>query len=290
MKRIGLFLITNLAIVAMIILLTKLFGVDRYVDANGLNYSTLLVYSLVVGFTGAGISLLLSKRMAKWQMNMTIIDTPSNSQERWLLDTIARLSQRAGLPNMPEVGIYEGDPNAFATGPSKSNALVGVSTGLLSAMERDEVEAVLAHEIAHIANGDMVTMTLVQGVMNTFVVFISRVLSFFIDSLLKKDDEDGSSFTLPLLTFVFDLLFGVLAALVVAAFSRHREYRADAGAAHLMGESRSMQKALRRLDTLSNPAPLQGNLATLGFNGQFGKWFSSHPPIAERIARLAPTK
>ena len=286
MKRIALFIGTNLAIMAMILAITQLLGVDRYLTANGINYSALFVYSLVVGFTGAGISLLLSKKIAKWQMKLHLIENPQNEQERWLFNTVAQLAQRAGLP-MPELGIYEGEPNAFATGPSRSNALVGVSTGLLSSMSREEVEAVLAHEIAHIANGDMVTMTLLQGVMNTFVVFLSRVISYFVESFFRKEDEDSSpSFITPVLTIVLDIVFGLLAAMVVAAFSRHREYRADAGAAALMGQSHSMKKALQRLETLSNPAPLQGNLATLGFSGGMGQWFSSHPPLSSRIARL----
>ncbi|ARU05902.1 zinc metalloprotease HtpX [Comamonas serinivorans] len=289
MKRIALFVLTNLAVVAVIGLVANLLGVRQYITANGINFSSLLVFSIIVGFTGAIISLLMSKSMAKMSMGVKIINQPSNADEAWLVDVVARLSQKAGI-GMPEVGIYEGEANAFATGAFKNSSLVAVSTGLLRGMTRDEIEAVLAHEVAHVANGDMVTMTLIQGVMNTFVVFASRALGYVIDGFLRGNRSDdapqGTGIGYMITVFVLDLVFGFLAHIIVAWFSRHREFRADAGAAHLMGQSQSMVNALARLGQMNNQDLPNKSLATMGIAGGIGKLFSTHPPIEQRIAAL----
>lgn len=287
MKRIVLFLLTNLAVVLVLSIVLSVLGVDRFLTANGLNVSMLLVFSLIVGFTGSFISLLMSKPMAKWSTGARVIDQPQSSTEQWLLDTVARLAQRAGI-GMPEVAIYEGDPNAFATGAFKNDALVAVSTGLMSGMTREEVEAVLGHEVAHIANGDMVTMTLIQGVTNTFVVFLSRVTGFVVDRALSRNDESSSGGAAYMVTvIVCQIVFGVLASLIVAWFSRQREFRADAGSAQLLGNRQPMINALYRLNAMHDSA-LPQNVATLGIrhSGGFFELFSSHPPIEQRVAAL----
>lgn len=287
MKRIVLFLATNLAIMLVLGVTTSLLGVNKYLTANGLNLTSLLIFSGIIGFGGAFISLWMSKFIAKWSTGAQVITTPRNATEKWLFDTVAKLSQKAGLP-MPEVAIYEGEPNAFATGPSKNNSLVAVSTGLLQGMNADEVEAVLAHEVAHIANGDMVTLTLIQGVVNTFVTFLSRVVGYLVDSFLRKDNESsGPGIGYMVTVLICDIVFGILASMIVAWFSRQREYRADAGAAQLMGTPNSMIGALRRLGGM-HPEPLPQNLASAGIAGG-SSWmaaFASHPPIEERIAAL----
>ena len=287
MKRIALFLMTNLAVVAVIGLITSLLGLNRYISAAGINYTSLLGYALVVGFTGSFISLLMSKSMAKMSMGVQIINQPGNADEAWLVDTVSRLSQNAGIA-MPEVGIYEGEANAFATGAFKNSALVAVSTGLLRGMTREEIEAVLAHEVAHVANGDMVTMTLIQGVMNTFVVFLSRLIGYAVDSFLRKGDDresSGPGIGYYVSTIVLDILLGFVAAIIVAWFSRQREFRADAGAADMMGSSLPMQHALARLGGM-HPGEMPKNMAAMGIAGGIGKLFSTHPPIEERIAAL----
>ena len=288
MKRIALFLMTNLAIVLVLGIVANLLGVNRFMSANGLNFGALLGFAAIMGFGGAFISLLMSKMIAKWSTGAQVIEQPRNATEQWLVDSVARLSKAAGIP-MPEVAIYEGEPNAFATGPSKRNSLVAVSTGLLQSMSREEAEAVLAHEVAHVANGDMVTLTLIQGVVNTFVVFLSRVVGYLVDSFLRRNDQasSGPGIGYFVTTIVCDILFGVLASIIVAWFSRQREFRADAGAAQLMGSAQPMVGALRRLGGMQ-AGELPNNVATAGINGRPG-WmalFSSHPPIEQRIAAL----
>ena len=286
MKRIFLFVLTNLAVMAVLLITTRLLGVDRFLTANGLNMGALAGFSLVMGFGGAIISLLMSKQMAKWSTpGFTLISQPRNADEAWIVDTVRRFADKAGI-GMPEVGIFEGDPNAFATGANKNNALVAVSTGLLHNMTREEVEAVIGHEVAHIANGDMVTMTLIQGVMNTFVVFLSRVIGYAVDSFLRKgDDRSGPGIGYMITTIVLDIVLGFAAAIVVAWFSRHREFRADAGSAQLLGRKQPMINALARLGGMA-PGELPKSVAAMGIAGGIGKLFSTHPPIEERIAAL----
>ncbi|WP_443114267.1 protease HtpX [Herbaspirillum seropedicae] len=287
MKRILLFIATNIAVLVVMSVILSLLGVDRFLTRSGLNLPMLLVFSLVVGFTGSIISLLMSKTMAKWSTGARVIQTPMNGTEAWLLQTVGKLAQRAGI-GMPEVAVYDGEPNAFATGAFRDSALVAVSTGLLQGMTQDEVEAVLGHEVAHIANGDMVTMTLIQGVVNTFVVFLSRVVGFFVDSALRRNSDDsgpGIGYTVTVL--VCQIVFGIGASLIVAWFSRHREFRADAGAARLLGTPQPMINALARLGGFS-PEGLPQNLAALGISDRPGvmELFSTHPPLEQRIAAL----
>lgn len=289
MKRIVLFLATNLAVMLVMSVVLSLLGVNRYLVGNGLNLGMLMVYSLVVGFTGAIISLLMSKQMAKWSTGAHVIDAPSTSTELWLIDTVKKLADRASIA-MPEVAIYEGEPNAFATGAFKNSALVAVSTGLLESMTRDEVEAVLGHEIAHVANGDMVTLTLIQGVVNTFVVFLARVVGYVVDRALSRNDEDrGPGIGYMVTVFVCEILFGILASIIVAWFSRYREFRADAGSAQLLGSPQPMVKALARLGGLEPAESMPQAFKSFGINGggsSFAALFSSHPPIEARIAAL----
>jgi len=285
MKRILLFVMTNLAVVVVLGVVASLLGVNRYLTANGLNLGALLGFALVMGFGGAIISLLISKPMAKWSAKVQIIDGSGSPDERWIVETVRRFATQAGI-GMPEVGIFPGDPNAFATGAFKNSALVAVSTGLLQNMTREEVEAVIGHEVAHVANGDMVTMTLIQGVMNTFVVFLSRVIGYAVDSFLNKNSErSGPGIGYYATTIVLDIVLGFVAAIIVAWFSRQREFRADAGAAQLMGRRQPMINALARLGG-SHPAELPKSMAAMGIAGGIGKLFSTHPPIEERIAAL----
>ena len=286
MKRIILFVLTNLAVVLVLGVVASLLGVNKFLTSNGLDLTALLGFALIMGFGGAFISLLISKPVAKWSSGVQVIAQPSNADEKWLVDTVQKLADKAGI-GMPEVGIFEGDPNAFATGAFKNSALVAVSTGLLQNMNHEEIEAVLAHEVAHIANGDMVTMTLIQGVMNTFVVFLSRVIGYALDSLLRKNDEEntGPGMGYFITTIVLDILLGFAAAIVVAWFSRQREFRADAGAADLMGRKQPMMNALARLGGL-HTAELPKSVAAMGIAGGIGQLFSTHPPIEERIAAL----
>jgi len=286
MKRIFLFILTNVAVVAVLGLVASLLGVNRYLTPNGLNLSALLGFALVIGFGGAIISLLISKPMAKWTSGVRVIKEPQNADETWIVETVRKLADKAKI-GMPEVGIFDGEPNAFATGAFKNSALVAVSTGLLQGMTAEEIEAVLGHEIAHIANGDMVTMTLIQGVMNTFVVFLSRVVGYAVDSFLRRDGErnSGPGIGYMVTTFVLDILLGFAAQMVVNWFSRHREFRADAGAAELMGRKQPMVNALARLGGMQ-PGELPQTVQALGITGGIGKLFSTHPPIEERIAAL----
>jgi heat shock protein HtpX len=286
MKRILLFVLTNLAVMVVLGVVASLLGVNRYLTANGLNLSALLGFSLIMGFGGAIISLLMSKSMAKWSTGARVINQPANQDEAWIVSTVQRLSERAGIA-MPEVAIYEGEPNAFATGAFKNSALVAVSTGLLQGMTREEIEAVLGHEIAHVANGDMVTLTLIQGVLNTFVVFLSRVIGYFVDSMLRsKDDEStGPGMGYYITSIVLDIVLGFVASMIVAWFSRYREFRADAGSAELLGNKQPMINALARLHGMQ-PGALPSSVAAMGITGDLGKLFASHPPVEERIAAL----
>jgi heat shock protein HtpX len=286
MKRIILFVLTNLAVVLVLGVVASLLGVNRFLTSNGLDLTALLGFALIMGFGGAFISLLISKPVAKWSSGVQVIAQPSNADEKWLVDTVQKLADKSGI-GMPEVGIFPGDPNAFATGAFKNSALVAVSTGLLQNMNHDEIEAVLAHEVAHIANGDMVTMALIQGVMNTFVVFLSRVVGYAVDSFLRKNDSEntGPGMGYWITTIVLDIVLGFAAAIVVAWFSRQREFRADAGAAELMGRKQPMMSALARLGGL-HTAELPKSMAAMGIAGGIGQLFSTHPPIEERIEAL----
>ncbi len=286
MKRILLFVLTNVLVVTVLGVVASLLGVNRYLSGSGLNLGALLGFALVMGFGGAIISLLISKPMAKWSAGVRIIEQPQNADEVWIVNTVRKLADQAGI-GMPEVGIFEGEANAFATGAFKNSALVAVSTGLLVGMTHDEIEAVIGHEIAHVANGDMVTMTLIQGVMNTFVVFLSRVIGFAVDSFLRKGDErsSGPGIGYMITTLVLDIVLGFAAAMVVAWFSRHREFRADAGSAQLLGRKQPMINALARLGSMQR-GELPKSVAAFGISGGIGQLFSTHPPLEERIAAL----
>lgn len=292
MKRIFLFLATNIAIMVVLGITVHVLGLNQFMAGNQLNLTMLLGFSAVLGFGGSFISLLMSKTIAKWSTGAKVIDTPRNSQEQWLVQTVESLARRAGIAT-PQVAIYDGEPNAFATGPSKSNSLVAVSTGLLNSMSREEAEAVLAHEVAHVANGDMVTLTLIQGVVNTFVFFIARVVGFVVDQALRKDDEESSGTGMGyfITVIVMEITLGLLASIIVMYFSRKREFRADSGAAKLMGSPRPMVSALQRLGGLQAGA-LPSQMAASGISGKGGVMalFSSHPPIEERIAALGQVR
>jgi heat shock protein HtpX len=285
MKRIVLFLITNIAVMLVLSVVTSLLGLNQALAANGLDPVALLVYSAVVGFTGAIISLLMSKSIARWSTGAHAIDNPRNESEAWLVATIKKLADKAGI-GMPEVAIYEGEPNAFATGAFRNSALVAVSSGLLGSMSREEIEAVLGHEVAHVANGDMVTLTLIQGVVNTFVVFLARVVAFFVDRIVFRT-ERGTGPGYFITVIVCQILFGILASIVVAWFSRRREFRADAGSAQYLGTPQPMIKALARLGGLP-PGELPKALTGFGITDKAGvaALFATHPPIEERIRAL----
>ena len=286
MKRIFLFILTNVAVVALLGIVASILGVNRFLTPNGLNLGSLLGFALIIGFGGSIISLLLSKTMAKHGAGVRLINEPQSPDEAWIVETVRKFAAEAKI-GMPEVGIFEGEPNAFATGAFKNNALVAVSTGLLQGMTREEVEAVIGHEVAHIANGDMVTMTLIQGVMNTFVVFLSRVIGYAVDGFLNRgnDSRSGPGIGYFVTTIVLDILLGFLAGMIVAWFSRQREFRADAGAAQLMGRKQPMSNALARLGGMQ-PGELPKSVAAMGITGNIGKLFSTHPPMEERIAAL----
>lgn len=288
LKRIALFLLTNLAVVLVLSVTASLLGVNKFLTANGLNLGMLLMFAMLMGFGGSFISLLMSKPMAKWSTGAQIIETPQSELEHWLVSTVARQAQIAGI-GMPEVAIYEGDPNAFATGASRNNSLVAVSTGLLQTMSREEVEAVLAHEVAHVANGDMVTLTLIQGVVNTFVIFLARVVGYAVDQMLRKNDEEssGPGIGYMITVIVCEIVFGILASVIVMYFSRQREYRADAGAAYILGSPRPMMNALARLGGIETSS-LPKEMAASGIAGgiSMSELFSSHPRIEDRIQAL----
>ncbi|NHH87189.1 protease HtpX [Cobetia sp. cqz5-12] len=293
MMRIALFLITNLAVVLLASVTLRLLGFDGYMEANGINYTALLIFCFIIGMAGSVISLFLSKMMAKSSTGTVIIEQPQNDTERWLLDTVGELARDAGI-KMPEVGIFPAQQsNAFATGWNRNDALVAVSAGLLNRMRPEEVRAVLAHEIGHVANGDMVTLTLIQGVVNTFVMFFARIAAHAIDAFLKRDDNSGGLgfFGYMAVVFVLELVLGLVASMIVAWFSRWREYRADAAGASLAG-SGSMINALARLkqehelpdqmpDTMTAFAITTGKSRKL-----MEQLFASHPPLDDRIAAL----
>ncbi len=287
MKRIFLFLATNLAIMLVLSTVASMLGANQWLTANGLNYEALLAFAAIFGFGGAFISLLLSKPMAKWTMGAKVIKQPANATEQWLVATVQRQARQAGI-GMPEVAIFNSpDPNAFATGAMRDSALVAVSTGLLQNMNQDEVEAVLGHEISHVANGDMVTLTLIQGVVNTFVIFIARVVGFFIDKVVLKNDR-GTGMGYFMTVMILEMLLGILASMIVFWFSRQREFRADAGGAHLAGK-RKMISALEALKRAHEPSALPSQMAAFGIRpaaSKFGRLFMSHPPLEERIAAL----
>jgi len=285
--RILLFLGTNIAIMIVISLIFRLLGVDNLLASNGvdLDLNTLLIYSAVIGFSGSIISLFMSKFMAKKSMNVQIISSPSNNTEQWLVSIVTAQASKANI-GMPEVGIFEGQPNAFATGWNKNDALVAVSTGLLQSMNQDEVEAVLAHEISHVANGDMITMTLIQGIVNTFVVFFSRVIGHIIDRVVLKN-ERGHGIGFFVSSMIAQVVLGFLASAIVMWFSRWREFHADADAAKLSSPNK-MIAALKRLKNVNNPEPLPDEMAAFGISaGSAVKaMFSTHPSLDSRIAAL----
>ena len=289
MKRIALFLITNMAILVVLSVVLRVLGVDSILDeqGTGLNMNALLIMSAVIGFGGAFISLAMSKWSAKRMTGARVIESPSSSTEVWLVDTVRRQAQQAGI-GMPEVAIYDApDVNAFATGMTRNNALVAVSSGLLQTMSRDEAEAVLAHEVSHVANGDMVTLALIQGVVNTFVIFLSRIIGYLVDRMVFKTERGhGPAFIIT--SIIAQLVLGILASMIVMWFSRQREFRADAGSARLSGRDK-MISALQRLGAL-HPQPLPEQMAAFGISGPlahgFKRLFMTHPPLEERIAAL----
>ena len=285
MKRIALFLLTNLAVGLVLTVVLSLLGADRFLAGSGLNVPMLAVFSVVVGFVGSFFSLLISKPMAKFSMGVHVIDAPQTADEQWLVSTVHRLADKAGVGH-PEVGVYEGEPNAFATGAFKNSSLVAVSTGLLQSMTREEIEAVLGHEMGHVANGDMVTLTLIQGVVNTFVVFLSRVVGYIVDQAVFRT-ERGTGPGYYITVIACQIVFGIAASVIVAWFSRQREFRADAASAGLLGTPRPMVAALRRLGGM-HPGELPQTLQASGIaeGNKYLALFSSHPPIAERIAAL----
>ena len=286
MKRIVLFLVTNFAVLLVLSVVASVLGVDRFLTEQGLDLTSLLVFSAIIGFGGSIISLLISKPMAKMSTGARVIDGSEGTNEYWLVQTVRKLADKAGV-GMPEVAVFEGEPNAFATGAFKNSALVAVSTGLLSSMNRDEVEAVLGHEVAHIANGDMVTLTLIQGVVNTFVIFLSRVIGYLVDKAVFRTERGvGPGFFIA--SLVSQIVLGILASLIVAWFSRRREFRADRGSADLMGTPKPMINALARLGGV--PAgELPQAFEAHGIKqsqSRFLGLFASHPPIEVRIAAL----
>ncbi len=292
-RRITLFVLTNLAVVAMLAIVGRVLGVENMLARQGvgLNLTALLIMSAVMGFAGSLISLAMSKPMAKWATGAKVIDNPRSEAERWLVETVHRLARSAGI-GLPEVAVYDSpEMNAFATGARRDSALVAVSTGLLHNMRREEVEAVLGHEVAHVANGDMITLTLLQGVLNTFVIFLSRVVSFFVDRFLNRSEDgeerSGMGMGYFVTSMVLQMVFGIGASIIVAWFSRRREFRADAGGAELVS-AQSMARALDRLRMQQGaPSLLPANMTAFGIRGGgMLALFSSHPPLEERIQRL----
>ena len=282
MKRIVLFILTNILVVMTISLLLNLLGVRPYMTANGIDMGQLAIFCLVWGMGGSLISLAMSRMSAKWMMSVKVIPRTS-SEYAWVVLMVEHLAQKAGLPKMPEVGIYESpEVNAFATGPSKRRSLVAFSTGLLSSMNKNEIEGVAAHEIAHIANGDMVTMTLLQGVVNAFVMFFARIIGSVVSQNVREENRHTVQM---LVTFVLDMALGILGMIVVCAFSRHREFRADRGGAQYAGKQ-DMIGALQRLASNTRRYDEQPALAALKISGGVGKLFATHPPLEERIAAL----
>ncbi len=287
MKRVLLFLLTNFAILIVASFTLRLLGVEPWLDANGINFSSLLIFGAVLGFGGAFVSLAISKWMAKRMMGVQVIGEPRNEHEAWLVETVRRLATQAGI-GMPEVGYFESPaPNAFATGARRDKSLVAVSTGLLQRMNRNEVEAVLGHEVSHVANGDMVTLTLIQGVVNTFVFVASRLIGSIVDKVVFRN-ESGHGPAFWITTIVAELVLAFLATMIVLWFSRQREFRADGGGARLAGRQ-NMISALQALGR-GDGAPLPDKMAAFGISGRKGdglrRLFTSHPPIEERVAAL----
>lgn len=289
MIRLILFFVTNIAIMITLGIVAHLLGINKYLTSNGLNLQMLLMYALLFGFAGSFISLAISKPMAKWTMKLKIIDGTETSQTAWIHKTVAKFAEKSGI-DMPEVAIYDSpELNAFATGPTKNNSLVAVSTGLLDKLSKEEVEAVIGHEVAHVANGDMVTMALAQGVLNTFVIFISRVLAYGLDKFISKDEEteSGTSWVYMVSTIVFEILFGILASIIVSYYSRVREFAADKGGADLTSKQH-MINALAKLGSVE-PGELPGGLKSFGISSKPNSLlalFSTHPPIEKRIEAL----
>ena len=288
MKRVFLFLVTNIAVMVVLSIVIRILGADRFLEANGINYMNLLIFAAVFGFGGSFISLAMSKWMAKWSTGAQVIMQPRSDMEIWLMNTVQKQASQAGI-GMPDVAVFESDsPNAFATGMNKNNALVAVSTGLLQTMKRDEVEAVLGHEISHVANGDMITLSLIQGVINTFVIFIARVVGYFVDRVILKNEE-GHGLGFFITTIVAEIVFGILASVIVMWFSRKREFVADAGGAQLAGAG----KMIAALESLQRSAhePLPDQMKSFGIAGKpstngLKLLFMTHPPLADRIAAL----
>jgi heat shock protein HtpX len=286
MKRIVLLIATNLAVMLLLSIVISVLGLDRALAQQGIQYGPLMLMAAIFGFGGAFISLLISKPMAKWSTGAQVIDGTEGTTQYWLVDTVKRLSEKAGI-GMPEVAMYEGEPNAFATGAFRDSALVAVSTGLLESMSRDEVEAVLGHEIGHVANGDMVTLTLIQGVVNTFVIFLSRIIGYVVDRVILKN-ERGQGIGFFVTVMVSQIVLGIFASMIVAWFSRQREFRADAASASLLGSPQPMVNALARLGSLQ-PGALPQAMQASGISAGPGGWgalFSTHPPLEVRIAAL----
>ena len=290
MKRIGLFLLTNIAVIAVAMLAMNILGVGNYMEGTSLNLNNLFMFALIFGFAGSFVSLAMSKFMAKMSTGAKVIEVARNSDEQWLLDTVARQAAKAGIKT-PEVAIYDSpQPNAFATGMTKNSSLVAVSTGLMRSMRQNEVEAVLGHEVAHVANGDMVTMALLQGVLNTFVIFFAKIVAYVVDRVILKNEESGHSWTFIIVDIVAQIFFGILASTIAMWFSRKREFHADNGGAYLAGKE-NMIAALKRLQTMQ-PGELPDQIAAFGISSggsKFGKLFMSHPPLEERIAALEAT-
>jgi heat shock protein HtpX len=285
MMRILLLVATNIAILLVLSVVASVLGLDRQLTAEGIHFQALLMFAALLGFGGAFISLLISKPMAKWSTGARLIDGSEGTTEYWLVETVRRLAQRANI-GMPEVAIFEGAPNAFATGAFRDSSLVAVSSGLLQSMSREEVEAVLGHEVAHVANGDMVTLTLIQGVLNTFVIFLSRVIGFVVDRVILKNDR-GQGIGFLVTVIISQIVLGILASLIVAWFSRRREFRADAGSAELIGSPQPMVRALARLGGLEAGAlPAAFQSSGISSSGGVMALFSTHPPIEQRIAAL----
>lgn len=291
-KRIALFIVTNLAIIVVISFILSLFNVQPYLTQYGLNYQSLFIYALIIGFTGSFISLFISKWMAIHAFNIQLIEKPTTEIESWLFSEIGHLARQRNI-GMPNVGIYESpEPNAFATGWNKNNALVAVSTGLLQSMNKEEIQGVLGHEISHVANGDMVTLTLIQGIVNTFVIFFARIAAFFVTQFFRRDNEEsvGGGFVYYGVALIFELIFGILASMIVMWFSRYREYRADRGSAQFGGKEK-MIKALERLQQFVDKTPRDDrapafNAMKISSQNGWLTLFSSHPPLEKRIAAL----
>lgn len=290
MKRIGLFLLTNIAVLGIAMLMMNLLGVGNYMQGTNLDLGNLFAFAAIFGFAGSFVSLAMSKWIAKMSVGAKVITQPKNADEQWLVDTVGRQAEKAGI-KMPEVAIYDSpEPNAFATGMTKNSSLVAVSTGLLRSMRQNEVEAVLAHEVSHVANGDMVTMALLQGVLNTFVIFFAKIVAYVVDRVVLKNEQEGHSWTFIIVDIVAQILFGILASTIAMWFSRRREFHADNGGAYLAGKE-NMIAALQRLQTMQ-PGELPDQMAAFGISAKkssFGDLFRSHPPLEDRIAALRAT-